>query len=115
MKIRYDNLRYERDERDKKQLVYDQGKKPVKVYGAKMVENFIQALASCIIREQALLISKRYKWALTVHDSLVVVVREEEKEEAMDYVVQCMRYVPDWAEGVPLDCEAGCAERYGDC
>ena len=115
LKIRYDNLRYERDERDKKQLVYDQGKKPVKVYGAKMVENFIQALASCIIREQALLISKRYKWALTVHDSLVVVVREEEKEEAMDYVVQCMRYVPDWAEGVPLDCEAGCAERYGDC
>lgn len=83
--------------------------------GPFIVHNCIQALASCIIREQALLISKRYKWALTVHDSLVVVVREEEKEEAMDYVVQCMRYVPDWAEGVPLDCEAGYAERYGDC
>lgn len=115
LKIRYDNLRVVRDERDKKQLMYDQGKKPVKIYGAKMVENFVQALASCIIREQALLIAKRYKWALTVHDSLVVVAREVEKEEAMDYVVQCMRYVPAWAEGVPLDCEAGYATRYGDC
>jgi hypothetical protein len=45
----------------------------------------------------------------------VVSVPEDEVEEAQSYVERCMRYVPDWAEGLPLDCESGVAKAYGDC
>jgi hypothetical protein len=40
---------------------------------------------------------------------------KEEAEEAMAYVMECMRFVPAWAEGIPLNCEAGFGDSYGDC
>lgn len=113
--IHYRNLRRVINENGKREWVYDQGKKPTRIYGGKMVENICQALARCIITEQMLLIAKRYKVCLTVHDAVLSLIPEEEKDEAMDYIMQCMRHVPDWAEGLPLDCEAGYGKRYGDC
>ena len=83
--------------------------------GPFIVHNCIQGLARCAVGEQALLVAKRYKWALTVHDSLVVVAPEAEAEEAMAYTMECMRYVPTWAEGLPLNCEAGYGRSYGEC
>jgi len=29
--------------------------------------------------------------------------------------MECMKWVPDWAEGLPLNCEAGYGKSYGDC
>ena len=52
---------------------------------------------------------------LTVHDSIVVCVPENEVDEAQEYIEQCMRHVPKWAKGLPLDCESGVAKTYGDC
>jgi hypothetical protein len=31
------------------------------------------------------------------------------------YVEECMRWVPDWAAGLPVDCESGFGKSYGDC
>ena len=62
-----------------------------------------------------LLIDKKYPPVLTVHDSIVACVPEEEVNEAQQYIEECMRFVPDWAEGLPLDCESGVARTYGDC
>jgi len=114
--IRYDDLRYEKNpDTGKREMVYTQGRKRTKIYSGKATENMVQGLARCVVAEQALLVAKRYKWALTVHDSLVVVAREAEAEEAMAYTTECMRYVPTWAEGLPLDCEAGYGRSYGEC
>jgi len=52
---------------------------------------------------------------LTVHDSIVCCVPEEEVQEAQAYVEACMRWVPDWANGLPIDCESGIGRSYGDC
>ena len=60
-------------------------------------------------------ISAKYKVVLTVHDSLVVCVKENEAQEARTYIEECMRTVPTWAEGLPLDCESGIGKAYGDC
>jgi DNA polymerase I-like protein with 3'-5' exonuclease and polymerase domains len=60
-------------------------------------------------------ISKRYKVVLTVHDAVACIAKKEEAEEARAYVETCMRWTPDWAEGLPLNCESGMAESYGDC
>ena len=52
-------------------------------------------------------ISKRYKVVLTVHDSVVCCVTDDEIDEARPYIEGCMRILPDWADGLPIDCESG--------
>lgn len=85
-----------------------------KIYGGKVTENICQALARCIIGEQLVNISKRYKVALTVHDSIAVCVRERDAEEAEAFIRETMSTAPSWAEGLPLDCEAGVGYNYGE-
>ena len=62
-----------------------------------------------------LLISRRYHVALTVHDSVVCCVPEDELDTAQEYIEACMRTVPKWAEGLPIDCESGTGKSYGVC
>ena len=60
-------------------------------------------------------IAKRYKVVLTVHDAVACIVPEAEADEALKYVEECMRWRPDWAQTLPLNCEAGAGKSYGDC
>jgi DNA polymerase I-like protein with 3'-5' exonuclease and polymerase domains len=50
---------------------------------------------------------------MTVHDSVVVVARKEEADEARAFVEQCMRIRPKWATQLPLNCESKMGETYG--
>jgi DNA polymerase len=84
-----------------------------KIYGGKVVENFTQAIARCAVGEQMLKIAKRYKVALTVHDSVVCIAPEAEVDEAVAYVTECMTWRPKWAQTLPLNCEAGYGKDYG--
>ena len=86
-----------------------------RIYGGKVVENVCQALARCIIGYQMIEVARRYKVVLTVHDSIVCCVPDGEVAEAQSYVESCMRKVPDWAVGLPIDCESGVGKSYGDC
>jgi len=79
------------------------------------VENFCQAVARCIIAEQMLRISKRYKVVLTVHDAIGCIAPVDKAEESMQFIYACMKSVPEWAVGLPLDCEGGYAASYGEC
>ena len=88
--------------------------KNVKLYGGKLVENVVQALARIIVGEQMLKIAKKYRPVLTVHDAVSIIVPEQESIEAMAYVQECMRWVPKWANGLPVDCEIGCGPTYAD-
>jgi DNA polymerase I-like protein with 3'-5' exonuclease and polymerase domains len=112
---RYPNLRKVRDKDGKDQYIYDSRKGAVKLYGGKLTENICQGLARCIIGEQLIKISRKYRVVLTVHDAVACVAPQQEAEEAMAYVMECMRFVPSWADGIPLNCEAGIGESYGDC
>jgi len=112
---RYPGLKKVKDKAGKEQYIYESRKGVTKLYGGKLTENICQGLARCIIGEQLLRINKRYRVVLTVHDAVACVAPKEEAQEAMAYVMECMRFVPSWAEGVPLDCEAGFGESYGDC
>ena len=86
-----------------------------KLYGGKVVENVCQGIARCIIGEQMLRIAKKYPVVLTVHDSIACCVPDEQVNEAQRYVEDCMRWTPDWAEGLPINCESGKAKSYGEC
>jgi DNA polymerase len=116
--IKYPNLRTLRAN-GKAEMVYDtkKGKAviPNRIYGGKVVENVCQALARIIIGEQMLMVAKKYKVAMTVHDAICCVVPEHEAQTGKEFVELCMRIRPEWAPELPLNCEAGVADTYGDC
>jgi DNA polymerase I-like protein with 3'-5' exonuclease and polymerase domains len=112
---RYEGLRKEVDSSGKDNFVYFTRKGMVKMYGGKVVENICQALARCVIAEQMLRIAKRYKVVLTVHDAVACIAPIEEIKEAQAYVEECMRWRPTWAESLPLNCESGIGNSYGEC
>jgi len=97
------------------EYAYKTRRGPKRIYGGKVVENVCQAIARCIIGHQMLLIAKLYKVVLTVHDSIVVCVRDSEVDEARKYVELCMSQTPYWAEGLPITCESGTGKSYGEC
>ena len=113
--IQYPHLRQQLTAESKKEWVYLSKGMSVKVYGGKVVENFCQAVARCIIAEQMLRISKRYKVVLTVHDAIAIVAKVEEADEARAFVEENMRWRPLWAQALPLACESGMGASYGDC
>jgi DNA polymerase I-like protein with 3'-5' exonuclease and polymerase domains len=85
------------------------------IYGGKVIENVCQAVARCIIGEQMLQVSKKYPVVLTVHDAITCLVPQDEVEHAVRYVEECMRWTPDWCNGLPVNCEVGYGDNYGEC
>jgi DNA polymerase len=118
--LKYPNLRRRMDEESGDvEYVYDtkKGKTtvPNHIYGGKVVENVCQALARIIIGEQMLMIAKKYRVVMTVHDAIACIVPEKEADRAKEFVEICMRLRPKWAPDLPLNCEAGYGKSYGDC
>ena len=114
LRLRYDDLQFTVDD-GKYDFDYKTRRGRVRIYGGKIIENVCQAIARCIIGEQMLQIAKRYRVVLTVHDSIACCVKDEEVDEAQQYVEECMRQPPEWAEGLPIDCESGTGKSYGEC
>ena len=112
--LRYDDLGFDTTEKGT-EFHYRVRRGRNRIYGGKVIENVCQAIARCIIGEQMLQIAKKHRVVLTVHDSVVCCVRDEEVGEAQAYIEKCMRWIPDWAEGLPINCESGTGKSYGDC
>jgi len=52
---------------------------------------------------------------LTVHDAVACIAPAAEAKAAQEYVEECMRWRPEWASTLPLNCESGIGASYGDC
>ena len=120
LRLKYPNLRQKVNEEDNKvELVYDtkKGKAviPNRIYGGKIIENVCQALARIVIGEQMLMVAKKYRVVMTVHDAVACIAPEAEAETAKEYVELCMRLRPSWASELPLNCESGYGKSYGHC
>jgi len=117
--LRYPNLRLQDNEEGQTEVVYDtrRGKQTLanRIYGGKVIENVCQALARIVIGEQMLLIAKKYKVVMTVHDAIGCVVPEGDVDVALENIQMFMRVRPAWALELPLNCEAGAGKSYGDC
>ena len=112
--IRYPKLHFDTTE-EKSQYKYKSRRGEISIWGGAVVENVVQALARIVVGEQMLNIEQRYRVALTVHDAAVIVVREEEKDEALEFIIQSMSKAPDWATSLPVACEAKWGHSYGEC
>ena len=110
--LRYPNLVGEPDDQGRIQWSYGDDKK--KLYGGKLTENIVQAVARCVMTDGMLRIQKRYPCVLTVHDEVVALVPKSEAEEAENWVLAQMVMEPKYMPGIPLNAETGHAVRYGD-
>lgn len=85
-----------------------------RIYGGKVVENIVQAVARVVVSDQMVEISKRYKVVLQVHDEVVICCDEDEAEAAKAFMMGVMSTPPAWAAGLPVACEADVGKTYGD-
>ena len=118
LSIKYPNLRWKPMMGSQhNEMVYDQKKGraiiPTRIYGGKAVENICQALARIVIGEQMLMVARRLRVVMTVHDAVGAIAPTGKAAEAREYVEQCMRIRPKWATLLPLNCESKMGVSYG--
>jgi DNA polymerase len=115
LKLYYDGLR---DEAGQWLFKYG-GINNKKLYGGKLLENIIQFLARCAVMSAAVRLKKPlagYDTRLThtSHDEIVYLVPDMHVETVRQMVEAEMTRAPEWAAGLPLACEIGIAQNYGD-
>lgn len=114
MCIYYPDLRWDTSE-SKSGFVYKSRRGVVNIWGGSVVENVVQALARIVIGEQMIKVAREYPVVLTVHDAIVCVAPEEEKDIALKRIMEIMSTPPEWAPDLPVACEGDYANNYGDC
>ena len=86
------------------------------IYGAKLLENIVQALARIVIMQAALRLNKRgYPFQLQSHDELVFAVPDDRVKKAREIISEEMVRTPEWLPGLPLAVEIGEGQNYRDC
>lgn len=86
-----------------------------RLYGGKVTENIVQALARIVVSDQMIAASKRWHIAMQVHDEIVLCVPDAHVEEAIADLSSIMRTPPAWANGLPVACSVAHGKTYGDC
>ena len=84
------------------------------IYGGKVVENIVQALARIVVAEQMTAIGRVHHVAFQVHDEIIIYVRDEEATNAQQLIEKIMSTPPCWARDLPVACESGVGNNYGD-
>lgn len=102
-------------ENGRKKFTYKSRQGTISIWGGSVVENVVQALARIVIGEQMIKCKTKLRPVLTVHDAIVCIAKEEEKDEALKFLTDVMSQPPEWAKGLPVTCEGDYADNYGDC
>ena len=120
MFVHYPNLRKSGNE-----YLYDARYGANKIYGGKVIENVVQALARIIVFDQMAKIDQqfrkkdsknnRFKVVLTVHDEVVACVPEVVVGKCVEFMEKSMSVPPSWCSDLPIACEANYGDSYGDC
>lgn len=122
LSLRYAEPRQRTGEDGRPEYVYRYGKFWHKIYGAKLLENIVQALARVVVMNAALRIRDRglvavnpgdYRFVLQGHDELVFIVRRSELDNAKKIIHEEMTRRPSWAPDAPIDAELGEGVSYG--
>ena len=118
--VNYPNLRKSGNE-----YLYDARYGANKIYGGKVIENVVQALARIIVFDQMAKIDQqfrkkdrpgqRFKVALTVHDEVVACVPTAVVDKCTKFMEEVMSKPMSWCPDLPIACEANYGETYGDC
>jgi len=94
-----------------REITFGRGRK---LYGGALAENASQAVARDVFVEHMLHLEQiglRVMWHC--HDGLLVEVKEEDAERALQAALGVFRTQPAWAEGLPLEAEAVVVDSFG--
>ena len=113
-RINYDTLSYQVDAENgggQWELQLRTGR--TKMYGAKMVENVVQALSRVILSDGMIRLNRAgFRPVLTSHDEVAVLVKQEQAQEAIDFCLNEMTRTPAWLPELPLAAEYVIGMRY---
>lgn len=122
LSLRYADPKSVVEEDGRQGFRYRYGKFWHRIYGAKLLENIVQALARIVVMNAALRIRGRglstvnpadYTFRLQAHDELVFIVKTKHLDEAKRIILEEMRRRPSWAPDAPIDAELGEGASYG--
>ena len=95
---------------------YMVGKQVKSLYGGKMTENVVQALARIVMSTAEIRLAKRgLRAALSVHDELVYVVRDEYLDAVKRATTLALTAPVTWMPKLPVACTTGIGDTYYDC
>lgn len=110
LKIRYPQLTYDQTTRSFK---YFNGKTWEHIYGGKVCENIVQALARIIVMNQTIMVPLKRKLVMHSHDEGVWCVPTLKVERTMWEVGQAFRTPMEWCPDMPLNCKVHHHRVYG--
>lgn len=102
---------------------FTHGGKPKYLYGGKLLENIVQALARICVMDTAVNVRRRVmaeghddiRLNLQVHDELVYITPSHQAAWLRDMVIEEMCKPPSWGVDIPLDAEGDFGQSYGAC
>jgi len=106
MYLQYPNLTYAPAEGG---FIYNSYKRTERLYGPKLTENIIQALARIVITDAML---KLDNVVLQVHDEIITCKQVDDPQAELDYMLGVMTTAPHWCHTIPLDAEGGFSTKY---
>ena len=113
MPIYYNELRRS----DEGEWIYTFGRETRKLFGGKLAENIVQALARIVVMDNMLTIHRELglQMVLQVHDELDYVVPERDAESLAAQITRIMSAPPAWAPDLPVAVEVHWGPTFGDC
>lgn len=113
MPIYYNDLRRS----DEGEWIYTFGRETRKLFGGKLAENIVQALARIVVMDNMLTIHRELGLSpvLQVHDELDYVVLERDAEPLAAQITKIMSAPPAWAPDLPVAVEVNWGPTFGDC
>ena len=118
----YPGLSSDFGEDGRAEMAYTDGNFRRRIYGGKLTENIVQALAFAVLKGQmSMFIDTTQSYlggdalpVLNVHDEWVIAVPEHLAERAKNDLVKCMSTAPVWLPGIPLAAEASIGDNYAE-
>ena len=87
-----------------------------KMYGSKLVQNIVQALARIIITDAELFMARKgYPPCASIHDELVFILKRTQAEAMKKVLKKVLVRPPAFMPTVPLDCEVEYGRTYAAC
>ncbi len=88
--------------------------KHAKLYGAKLVENVVQALARVVVTQAMNRIkAAKIRIATMTHDDIVCCIPDDHNiHNTFQFVKDQMKLSPGWLPGIPLDVDGHLSDRY---
>jgi len=107
---------YYRDLKKTGEWMYFNGRSRVNLYGGKLLENIIQALARIVMTTAQLRLAKHGLMpAMSIHDELVYCVKDENVDLVSLVIKQTMEAKVKWMPELPVKCKIGVGKNYGEC